>query len=125
MEEEEGEKVDKIEMQEQQPPLEKIENQEGHNEVVNENVEEPHREAGVQALDGEAPEPNRPDRQEPGVQQLQQGSFLSMKWQWTYGPTLLPWNNHFLSMKWQWTYGPTLLPWNNHFHTSEACLKPL
>ena len=31
----------------------------------------------------------------------------------------------FLSMKWQWTYGPTLLPLNNHFHTSEACLKPL
>ncbi len=31
----------------------------------------------------------------------------------------------FLSMKWQWTYGPTLLPWNNHFHTSEACFKPL
>ncbi len=34
-------------------------------------------------------------------------------------------NYNFLSMKWQWTYGPTLLPWNNHFHTSEACLKPL
>ncbi len=34
------------------------------------------------------------------------------------------WSN-FLSMKRQWTYGPTLLPWNNHFHTSEACLKPL
>ncbi len=29
----------------------------------------------------------------------------------------------FLSMKWQWTYGPTLLPLNNHFHTSEACLR--
>ncbi len=28
-------------------------------------------------------------------------------------------------MKWEWTYGPTLLPWNGHFqifHTSEACL---
>ena len=25
----------------------------------------------------------------------------------------------------QWTYGQTLLSWNNHFHTSEACLKPL
>ncbi len=24
----------------------------------------------------------------------------------------------------QQTYGPTLLPWNNHFHISEACLKP-
>ncbi len=32
---------------------------------------------------------------------------------------------NFLSMKWQWTYGQTLLPWNNHFHTYEACLKPL
>ncbi len=31
----------------------------------------------------------------------------------------------FLSMKWQWTYGQTLLPWNNHFHTSKACLKIL
>ncbi len=30
---------------------------------------------------------------------------------------------HFL--KWQRTYGPTLLPWNNHFHTSEACLNSL
>ena len=27
----------------------------------------------------------------------------------------------FLSMKWQWIYGPTLTPWNNHFHTSKAC----
>ncbi len=26
----------------------------------------------------------------------------------------------FLSMKWQWTCGRTLLPWNNNFHTSEA-----
>ncbi len=26
-------------------------------------------------------------------------------------------------MKWQYTYGPTLLPWNNHFHTSKACLS--
>ncbi len=25
--------------------------------------------------------------------------------------------SNFLSMKWQWTYDPTLLPWNNHFHT--------
>ncbi len=30
-----------------------------------------------------------------------------------------------LSMKWQWTYGPTLLPLTIHFHTLEACLKPL
>ncbi len=27
------------------------------------------------------------------------------------------------SMKWQWTYGQTLLPCNNNFHTSEARLK--
>ncbi len=44
-------------------------------------------------------------------------------------PQFCPFNfehtSDFLSMKWQWTYGPTLLPWNNHFHTSEACLKPL
>ena len=33
-------------------------------------------------------------------------------------------NFSFLSMKRQWTYGPTLWPWNNHFHTyDEACLK--
>ena len=40
-------------------------------------------------------------------------------------PQLVPVFRHFLSMKWQWTYGPILMPWNNHFHTSKACLNPL
>ncbi len=40
-------------------------------------------------------------------------------------PWCMHWLSNFLSMKWQWTYGPTLSPWNNHFHTSEACFKPL
>ncbi len=35
------------------------------------------------------------------------------------------WQSSFLSMKWQWTYGPTLLPWSNHFYTSKACLTSL
>ncbi len=30
-----------------------------------------------------------------------------------------------LSMKWQWAYGPTLLPWNNHFRTYKAGLELL
>ncbi len=32
---------------------------------------------------------------------------------------------HLLTMKRQWTYGPTLLPWFDHFHTSLACFTPL
>ncbi len=30
-----------------------------------------------------------------------------------------------LTMKRQWTYGPTLLPWFDHFHTSLACFTAL
>ncbi len=34
-------------------------------------------------------------------------------------------NKSLLTMKRQWTYGPTLLPWFDHFHTSLACFTPL
>ncbi len=33
--------------------------------------------------------------------------------------------HHLLTMKRQWTYGPTQLPWNDHFHTSLACFTAL
>ncbi len=32
---------------------------------------------------------------------------------------------NLLTMKRQWTYGPTLLPWFDHFHTSLACFTAL
>ncbi len=32
---------------------------------------------------------------------------------------------NLLTMKHQWTYGPTLLPWFDHFHTSHACFTAL
>ncbi len=34
-----------------------------------------------------------------------------------------PRGGDLLTMKCQWTYGPTLLPWFDHFHTSLACFK--
>ncbi len=40
-------------------------------------------------------------------------SYLFLLW-WTD-------TGYLLTMKWQWTYGPTLLPWFHHFHTS-CCL---
>ncbi len=32
---------------------------------------------------------------------------------------------NLLTMKRQWTYGPTLLPWFIHLHTSLACFTAL
>ncbi len=34
-------------------------------------------------------------------------------------------HSDLLTMKRQWTYGPTLLPWFDHFHTSLACFTAL
>ncbi len=47
---------------------------------------------------------------------------------WSFLTVLSPltekWSD-LLTMKRQWTYGPTLLPWFDHFHTSLACFTPL
>ena len=42
------------------------------------------------------------------------GTYEKIK-EWKEQPT------GFLTMKSQWVYGLTLLPWCNHFHTSIAC----
>ncbi len=48
---------------------------------------------------------------------------LIMIWRSTAlcGPLYGCYSTDFLSMKWQWTYGPTIFLWTIHFHTSDSC----
>ncbi len=52
-------------------------------------------------------------------------NFYSDAFTWTFLGVDSPSRTvSFLSIKWQWTYGPTLFSWNNHYE-SEPYLSPL